>query len=146
MSKDADLFNVGIKNEPAMRNDKGKIRYDLLPFDALSEVALVYTKGAEKYADRNWELGMSWSRMFRSLLSHLFKWWSGRTYDDELKTRHMAMVVWNALGLLTYEIRKVGTDDRPLGGNTETSISGEASAADTLHLRENNYKWDVVWV
>ena len=97
----------------AKRYDHGKPRWDLLPFDALTEVVVVYTKGAEKYTDRNWELGMSWSRMFRSMLSHAFKWWLGSSRDKELGTYHMAMVVWNALGLLTYEIRKVGTDDRP---------------------------------
>uniref|UniRef100_UPI001E4FF338 dATP/dGTP diphosphohydrolase domain-containing protein n=1 Tax=Acetomicrobium sp. S15 = DSM 107314 TaxID=2529858 RepID=UPI001E4FF338 len=38
------------------------LRYDLIPSDALRELAKVYTVGAEKYGERNWEKGMSWGR------------------------------------------------------------------------------------
>jgi hypothetical protein len=100
-------------NEPGLRYDKGKPRWDLLPADALEELVLVYTRGAEKYADRNWEKGMSWSRCFRSMLSHTWKWWGGEQYDDETGLHHLAHVAWNALALVAYEKRKVGTDDRP---------------------------------
>jgi hypothetical protein len=100
-------------NEPGLRYDKGKPRWDLLPADALEELVLVYTRGAEKYAERNWEKGMSWSRCFRSMLSHTWKWWGGEQFDDETGLHHLAHVAWNALALVAYEKRKVGTDDRP---------------------------------
>lgn len=105
-------------NEPGLRRDAGKPRWDLLPADALLELVNVYTKGAEKYADRNWEKGMSWHRCFRPLLSHAFKFWSGRSFDTEgpgaTGCHHMAMVAWNALALCAYDLRQVGTDDRPI--------------------------------
>ena len=104
-----------LNNESALRYDSGKIRYDLLPADALEALALVYTKGAEKYADRNWEKGMSWSRCFASLMRHIWAFWRGELYDPETKCHHMAMAAWNCFALCSYSLRQIGNDDRPLG-------------------------------
>jgi hypothetical protein len=104
---------VGRLDEAGLRFDAGKPRYDLLPADALHELAMVYTKGAEKYEDRNWELGMSWSRCFAAAMRHMWSFWRGRTYDDETGCHHMAMAAWNCLALVSYSLRQVGTDDRP---------------------------------
>ena len=41
------------------KNDGGKLRYDLIPPRALEALAYVYTIGAAKYSDRNWEKGIS---------------------------------------------------------------------------------------
>jgi hypothetical protein len=99
--------------ERALRYDAGKPRYELIPADALEELAKVYTAGAAKYADRNWEKGMSWSRCFGSLMRHAWKFWRGQTRDEETGCHHMAMAAWNCLALCAYHLRKVGTDDRP---------------------------------
>jgi hypothetical protein len=96
-----------------LRYDLGKARYDLVPADALHELVMVYTAGAGKYADRNWELGMNWSRCFASLLRHAWAFWRGEDYDPELNRHHMAMVAWNAMALLAYSLRKAGNDNRP---------------------------------
>ncbi len=102
------------KEEAALRYDVGKLRYDLVPADGLEALVKVYTKGAETYADRNWEKGMSYSRCFGSLLRHTYKWWRGEELDEETGCHHMAMAAWNALALCVYDLRKVGTDDRPV--------------------------------
>jgi hypothetical protein len=101
-----------VEPNTALRYDTGKIRYDLLPADGLEELAKVYTKGAEKYAPRNWEKGMDWSRCLGSLMRHTWKFWRGETIDPETGCHHMAMAAWNALALCVYDLRKVGTDDR----------------------------------
>lgn len=95
-----------------VRFDVGKPRWDLMPGDALDAIAHVYTVGAAKYADRNWELGMDWGRVFGSLMRHSWKFWRGETYDEETGCHHMAMAAWNAIALLTYSLRGVGKDDR----------------------------------
>ncbi len=101
------------KDLGGLRDDAGKTRFDLIPFDALLSVAKVYTQGAEKYAARNWEKGMLWSRCLGSLMRHLVAWETGEDNDAESKLPHMAHVAWNALALLTYHIRGTGSDDRP---------------------------------
>ena len=113
--KNGDVTDASQRvSEPALRFDAGKPRYDLLPPDALEELVMVYTKGAAKYADRNWEKGMSWSRCFGSLMRHSWKFWKGEKLDPETGCHHMAMAAWNALALVAYDMRSKGTDDRPI--------------------------------
>lgn len=97
-----------------LRFDQGKLRVDLLPFDALEEIAKVLTFGAEKYGERNWEKGMDWNRCLASLLRHTWAWWRGEDIDPESGLRHVAHMGCNALFIVTYVIRKVGKDNRPV--------------------------------
>ncbi len=96
----------------ALRYDTGKLRYDLLPPDAIDSLVAVYTMGAQKYSDRNWEEGMKWSRVVGPLLRHVFAWMSGEDDDTESGLPHMAHAAWNALTLISYSQRKIGKDDR----------------------------------
>jgi len=102
-----------LKDEPALRYDAGKLRYDLIPADALEALARVYTHGSHKYADRNWELGMSYSRCFGSLMRHSWAFWRGENDDPDSGLPHMAMAAWNCFALYCYSTRPAGTDDRP---------------------------------
>lgn len=91
--------------EKDLKKDQGKLRYDLVPFDALDDVVRVYMMGAEKYQERSWERGIRYSRVFAALLRHLFAWWHGDDRDTESGLPHLAHVAWNALALLTYTKR-----------------------------------------
>lgn len=99
------------KAEPGLRYDKGKLRWDLVPPE-FEEVVEDYTLGAAKYSERNWEKGMSWGRVFGSLMRHSWKFWRGEDIDEETGLHHMAMAAWNAIALLVYSRRKIGLDDR----------------------------------
>lgn len=96
-----------------LRKDFGKVRFDLLPPEALFALADLYTQGAKKYQDRGWEEGMDWSRCFGSLMRHGWKWLRGEDVDEETGAHHMIAVAWNAFALYTYSVRKKGKDDRP---------------------------------
>lgn len=96
-----------------MKNDREKPRYDLIPVEPLKLVAEVYTLGANKYADRNWENGMDWHRMYRALLSHAIAFWSGESRDKDGGQHHLASTVFCALALMEYELKGLGDDDRP---------------------------------
>lgn len=93
--------------------DTEKIRYELLPPKALEALAEIYTRGAKKYGDRNWEKGMLWSRLFGALMRHAWAWWKGERFDPETKSHHMIAVAFNAIGLFTYDTRNIGENDRP---------------------------------
>lgn len=95
-----------------LRYNDGKVRFDLLPPEALWELANLYTKGAIKYADRNWERGMSWGKCFASMMRHAWSFWRGEEIDEETGVHHMIAVAWNAFAIYTYSIRKIGIDDR----------------------------------
>lgn len=95
-----------------LRYNTGKIRQDLLPPHAISEVAKVLTKGAEKYADRNWEKGMAWSTVAASLKRHLSDWENGKTIDPDDGCSLISKVATNALFLTEYEKTYPEGDDR----------------------------------
>lgn len=99
---------------PGYRNDQGKPLYSLLPTDALEGVTRVLTFGAKKYAERNWEKGMDWSRCFNSMMRHAWGYWRGEDLDPESGLPHVDHMVCNALFLAAYWRRPdlKGFDDR----------------------------------
>ena len=97
---------------PAKKNDTGKPRWDLLPFDALNSVAQVLEFGANKYAARNWEKGLDWGRLLAAALRHLSAWARGHNTDEESGLPHLAHAACCVLMLLASVQRGVGTDSR----------------------------------
>ena len=93
------------------RYSAGKNRMDLMPPEWEWELCRVLTKGAAKYAERNWEKGMEWSAVIGPLKRHLNKFLRGEQLDDEIKCHHLALVAWNALALMSYDLRGLGKDD-----------------------------------
>ena len=98
----------------AIKHDSSKARYDLIPADALYGLAQMYTQGAEKYGDYNWELGMDWHRVYAALQRHANKWWRREVYDQEDGQHHLLSVIWCAMTLYAYEARGLGNDNRPI--------------------------------
>lgn len=97
-----------------IKHDDGKTRYDLLPVDALEEVAVVLMHGANRYGDRNWEKGISYSRIYRALLGHIWAWWMKSGPDKDTGRSHLAHAACCVLFLLAYERRGMEKfDDRP---------------------------------
>jgi hypothetical protein len=104
-----------------LRYNEGKPQWDLMPYDALGQLAMVYTRGAQKYAPHNWLRGMDWSKCFASMQRHAAAWHGGEDNDPETGLPHTAMIAWNALALLTYQLRGLGVDDRVKIEKGETS-------------------------
>lgn len=102
-----------LKSESAVKGDAGKLRYDLVPAYALEQVVRVYTVGAIKYEDRNWEKGMSWGRIFAALMRHSWSFWRGEENDPEDGIPHMAHASWCCLALVEYGRMRREFDDRP---------------------------------
>lgn len=94
------------------KDDADKVRLELIPPELLFGVGEILTFGAKKYADRNWEQGMKWSRVYGALMRHLWAWWGGQKVDAETGKSHL----WHAgcciAFLIAYEERNVGEDDR----------------------------------
>jgi len=97
------------------KHDSGKLRWDLLPWDAAEEVVKILTFGAKKYDDRNWEKGISYSRLFAALQRHLTAWFQYRIErDTESGLHHLAHAACCLMFLLALSIRQRNDlDDRP---------------------------------
>lgn len=93
--------------------DAGKLPFHLLPPEFLTSTATILDFGAKKYAERNWEAGMDWSRVFSALQRHLWSWWEGEDKDVETGKSHLWHAACCVAFLVTYELRGVGKDDRP---------------------------------
>lgn len=100
--------------DPKTGGQKGQKaeRYDLFPFDALDEVARVYHVGAQKYEEDNWLKGYRWRLSAGALLRHVARFMQGEDRDQETGCLHLAHAAWHCLTLLTFSLRKLGTDDR----------------------------------
>lgn len=94
--------------EIPVRKDAEKIRWELLPWDAVEEVVKVLQFGATKYSDHNWKAGggFNWSRVFNSTVRHLTSWFRGEDRDPESGLSHLAHCCCNILFLLHYALNK----------------------------------------
>lgn len=80
---------------------EGKPRFDLIPLDELQRLAELYTRGAVKYGDNNWQLADSEEEMKRfrgSAFRHFIQWMRGDQDED-----HAVAVVFN---IFAYEYTK----------------------------------------
>ena len=96
-----------------LRANEGKRRLDLLDMEAMEGTADVLTVGVKKYAERNWEKGMPWSKVIASLLRHVFAFWKGEDVDPESGLPHVDHIACNAMFLQAYYRRNKSDDDRP---------------------------------
>jgi uncharacterized HAD superfamily protein len=95
------------------RDNSGKTRFDLIPPFAEEQYAKVLTKGSIKYAERNWERGMAWSKVIASLKRHIQAIESGEDIDKETGLFHSAHVMCNSAFLTEYYRIYPQGDDRP---------------------------------
>jgi Domain of unknown function (DUF5664) len=100
-------------NKQAVKFDHGKLRWSLIPWDSVRAILNILEVGAKKYAPRNWEQGMDWSRPFDACIRHLTAWWNGEGKDPDTGYSHLWHAGCNILFLIAYELRGVGKDDRP---------------------------------
>lgn len=110
----ASAKKAGASLREGVKHDEDKLRFDLIPVRPMELVAQVFTIGAKKYADRNWEKGMKFHRIWGALLRHGFAWWRGEKYDPQDGQHHLASVAWCALALMELEETKPEYDDRPI--------------------------------
>jgi hypothetical protein len=105
--------------DPATGAAKGVklARFDLVPMDALTELAEHYGKGEAKYpsdADGtpNWSKGYAWSLSIQAAMRHLAQFIGGEDLDAETGTKHVIAVAWHMFALAHYMNTNTGTDDR----------------------------------
>ena len=105
-----------IDNKPVAgrKDDKGKLRWDLLPIPAINEIVRVLTQGSVRYGAWNWAGGIDYSRVYAAALRHLTAWWDGEDLDPDSKVSHLAHAGCCILFLLTYSLLGYNKyDDRP---------------------------------
>lgn len=87
---------------------EGKGRYDLLPWEAIHELALHCEAGAFKYGERNCEKGIPMHSLIESAIRHLSCYLRGM--DDE---PHLRAAMWNVSFAIWTEIKYPELQDIP---------------------------------
>ena len=82
----------------ALRDNSEKIKWHLVPVEAMKRVAQHYTNGAKKYSDDNWKKGIPSTRFLEGALRHLQQYRLGLRDED-----HLSAVVFNILGIIYNE-------------------------------------------
>jgi hypothetical protein len=87
--------------------DQDKLRYELIPPDALRMVAEIFTMGARKYGARNWENATpeDHERIMGAAMRHIEDARAGIKVDPESGLPHLAHAVTNLFFLLHLENR-----------------------------------------
>lgn len=81
---------------------------------AMLSLGEVLAFGARKYAPRNWENGIQYSRVYAAATRHLMAFLSGEALDPETRLPHLAHALCCLMFLLTFEAREMKhLDDRP---------------------------------
>lgn len=93
-SGEREVFKTGAQRDTRV----GKGRYDLLQFRALGRVAKVAERGARKYGDDNWKLGIPERRFLDSALRHLSQYATGELDED-----HLGQAAWNILCMIEMQ-------------------------------------------
>jgi len=96
--------------------DNNKLRWELLPAEAIEEVIGVFTFGAVKYPDGGrMRDDANVLSIFGAILRHLFAWRRRSSIDHESRRRALAHAAANTLILLQHDLAGTGTDDRKGG-------------------------------
>lgn len=72
--------------------DKGKLRWDLFPFDAAEHIVRVLMHGEKAYASHQWRTGggIGSVRAATAAMRHLAAWFNGRNLDEASGEHHLA--------------------------------------------------------
>lgn len=118
--------------------DTGKPRMDLLPSDAIVEVAKVLTFGAQKYGDGNWANGLDHSRLYAAAERHLADYNAGNDIDEESGLHALAHAACDILMLLWMIKHRPELDNRWIktikaSGVLTTNAPGSLTNNNCLH-------------
>ena len=115
------------------KHDTDKPRWDLLPYDAVAGTVSVLTFGANKYADRNWENGLEYGRIYGALMRHMTAWWGGEDLDPESGLLHLDHAACCIAFLQAFVKRgRIDLDNRPVIPGAQTRILASMEAPPTL--------------
>jgi hypothetical protein len=115
-------------------------QYSLIPVGPLEELAVLFGRGARKYARHQWRNGYEWSKSYDAILRHQNAFWAGKDYDvcsndlqgcqhvdaegkpfdppapdtcyNHTGAHHMTAVAWHAFVLLEFKETHPDHDDR----------------------------------
>jgi len=86
------------------KDDKGKPRWDLVPYKQLEDVVKVLGYGADRYGANNWMLvDDAKNRYFAAMMRHIVAYIKGEKLDSESNLPPLAHAICCALYLMYFD-------------------------------------------
>ena len=96
----------------SLKSDQNKLRFSLVPQNAILEVLKGFEYGANKYGAYNHTAGMEHTRYTDAAFRHLNAYLRHEDMDNEANVHHLALVACNALMALENILMNKGEDTR----------------------------------
>ena len=86
--------------------DQDKLRWDLIPLEAVEECVKILTFGAQKYGENKWQhLEDFENRYFAAAMRHLVAYKKGEKVDSESGNLHLSHALTNLVFLIWKELQ-----------------------------------------
>jgi len=104
--KRGDASAPPVTEQAGAKHDQGKLRWTLLPWDAIEQVVRILEFGVRKYSEGGWmTVPNARRRYLDALIRHAVAYAAGEREDADSKLPTMAHVACNALFLLWFDLR-----------------------------------------
>jgi len=96
-----------------LKQDAGKLRYDLVPFEVIDEYARVFTEGLKTHPENSWKklVAEDPGRIEAALCRHVSKHRQGEVISED-NLYHLAQIIWNAGALLWRKLQEEKVEER----------------------------------
>lgn len=86
------------------KEDNGKTRWDLVPWDCVEPLADILTFGAAKYGEASWQSVPDAPKRYKAaLFRHLIAWCKGEKIDPESGRSHLHHALCNLVFMIHFE-------------------------------------------
>lgn len=92
--------------DKGLKYDEGKLRLDLIPPEIIEGLGEIFTLGAARYGERNWEKGFEPGQLHAAANRHELAMIKGEFIDPDSGLPHGFHAAWNLLIMTTLEIRE----------------------------------------
>lgn len=93
------------------KKDKGKLRWDLVPWECVEPIADILTFGAEKYGEKTWKTVPDAPKRYKAaLFRHLIAWCKGEKIDKESGRSHLHHALVNIIFMIYFELKEEKKD------------------------------------
>lgn len=93
-----------MKQQLGLKDDSGKLRFDLILPEFEEGIAETLTVGAAKYAPNSWQhVEDAENRYYASLRRHINAWRQGEILDPEDNVPHLAHAATNIMFLMYFD-------------------------------------------
>ena len=117
-------LDAAVASERGIKDVEGKLRFDLIPPEAMVEIAKVFTEGSARYGDRNWEKGIPVDECVAAIERHLMRFKLGQDFNPKTECHEAAHMAFWCMVLISQFYKSIDktVDDFRKNRNVEVDL------------------------